>query len=377
MIPIKIVAQFKSAAPYWISLLLVPIVLFAAARGGWALALPVVTSLGILSLLDLLTGLNLEDADPETPDSALFWYRLLTLIWFPIQFLMLFGLIAIIAQSDTLSGWEKLFLFFGVGQVNGMIGIVYAHELMHQKNAAERWLADLLMGTVMYSHYRSEHLLVHHRYVATPFDPVTALYNENFHRFFPRVLRQSLRSSFRAEKQMLGRKDLPWWDASNPFWRYLGLQSAFMLLAVVLGGWIGLGLFLFQALVAIWHLEIINYIEHYGLTRKYMGDGKYEHAKAWHSWNAAQRVSNWVLINLQRHSDHHVKPSRRYPLLQNYTEADAPMLPFSYPIMFVSVLIPPIWRRMMNPRVRKWRAMYYPEITDWSAYKAGTNPLPR
>lgn len=132
-----------------------------------------------------------------------------------------------------------------------------------------------------------------------------------------------------------------------------------------------------QAGVAIWQLELVNYIEHYGLTRKHLGAGKYEHVQPRHSWNAAQKASNWLLINLQRHSDHHYKPDRRFPILQNYTEADAPQLPYGYPVMTIAAMLPGVWRRVMNPRVKKWRAMYYPEITDWTAYNKATNPLPR
>jgi len=355
----------------------VPMLLVAAVYGGWWLILPVIAILGLLSILDALSGDNLANADPETGDDHLFWHRTITMIWLPIQVVLVFGLIGYVTTTDHLSGPEILFLFFGIGQVSGVVGIVYAHEMMHQQSPVEHWLADLLMASVLYCHYRSEHLLVHHRHVGTPRDVVTARYNENFHAAFPRILQKSLKSAFRAEAQMLRRKGLVWWDASNPFWRYLGLQTGFLLLAMIIAGWAGLALFLVQALVAIWHLEIINYIEHYGLMRKHLGGGKYEHAKAHHSWNAAHRVSNWLLINLQRHSDHHIKPSRRYPLLQHYSAADAPVLPFSYPIMFLAALIPPIWLRMMNPRVQKWRKIYYPEITDWSAYKAGSNPMPR
>ncbi|MAX74591.1 MAG: alkane 1-monooxygenase, partial [Nioella sp.] len=119
------------------------------------------------------------------------------------------------------------------------------------------------------------------------------------------------------------------------------------------------------------------YVEHYGLTRKHLENGRYEHVQPHHSWNASHRVTNWLLINLQRHSDHHYKPSRRFPLLQTYTDAEAPQLPFGYPVMTLMALVPPLWRRRMNPRVRAWRARYYPEITDWSAYNKARNPMPR
>jgi alkane 1-monooxygenase len=293
-----------------------------------------------------------------------------------MQFVTLFGLIWLTSQAEYLSALEKFGVFFGVGVITGTVGINYSHELMHQKSRGERLLADLLLAMVLYSHFRSEHLLVHHRYVGTPRDPVTARYNEGFHRFYPRVLIGCLRSAFRAERELLARKDKPWSDTSNPFFRYWALQLGMLVLAFLLGGLGGVVLFIVQAGVAIWQLELVNYVEHYGLTRKHLGDGKYEHVLPRHSWNAAHKASNWLLINLQRHSDHHYKPDRRFPLLQNYTEHDAPQLPFGYPIMTVAALIPPLWRRVMNPRVREWRRVNYPEITDWTPYNKALNPEP-
>jgi len=175
---------------------------------------------------------------------------------------------------------------------------------------------------------------------------------------------------------MLARKDLPWSDLSNPFYKYWALQGGFLALALIIGGWVGLGLFVYQALVAVWQLELVNYIEHYGLTRKHLGAGKYEHVQPRHSWNAAHKASNWLLINLQRHSDHHYKPNRRFPILQNYGPSEAPQLPFGYPLMTMAAMVPPLWRRIMNPRVRRWRAMYYPEITEWKPYNRRSTPLP-
>ncbi|EPX77785.1 alkane 1-monooxygenase [Litoreibacter arenae] len=371
------VSKFSAAVPFWLSLLMIPLALIGATQGGWWLVLLPLYGWGMFSVLDAIIGLNLDNADLETTEDDLFWYRVITMMWFPLQFVLIFGMIAYATRADHLSGWEQIALFFGVGVISGTIGINYSHELMHQKNKLERWLGDLLLASVLYSHFRSEHLLVHHRYVGTPKDPVTARYNEGFHRFFPRVLRESLVSSWRAEKAMLARKGLPATDLSNPFWRYWALQAGMLILAFLIGGWAGLGLFVFQAYVAIWQLELVNYVEHYGLTRKHLGDGKYEHVQPRHSWNAAHKASNWLLINLQRHSDHHYKPDRRFPLLQNYTEEDAPQLPYGYPVMTLAAMVPPVYRRIMNPRVRKWRAMYYPEITDWAPYKAATNPMPR
>ncbi len=376
MVPAKHLRRWQSALPFWISFLLVPLLWIGAAWGGWwVLVVPVVTWY-LFAGLDGLAGLNRENADPDTPEEDLFWYRILTMIWVPVQFVTLFALIAWSTRADHLSAIERIGLFFGMGVVSGTIGINYAHELMHQKSRLERWLADILLAMVLYSHFRSEHLLVHHRYVGTPRDPVTARYNEGFHRFYPRVLWQCLRSAFRAEREKLSRKGLPWTHPSNPFFRYWGLQALMLALALAVGGWSGLGLFLVQAGTAVWQLELVNYVEHYGLTRKHLGGGKYERVLPRHSWNADHRVSSWLLINLQRHSDHHCKPNRRFPLLQTYPDAQAPQLPWSYPVMTSLAMVPPLWRRVMNPRVKRWRETHYPEISDWRPYDRARNPMP-
>ncbi len=376
-IPAEKVRQLTSALPFWLSLLMLPIALTGATVGGWTVLLLPVFSWGMFSLLDAVAGLNSDNADLETRDEDLIWYKFVTLIWTPLQFVLLFGLLWYVPRAGHLGIAEKIGLFFGMGVISGTVGINYSHELMHQKDRLERWMGDILLSMVMYSHFRSEHLRVHHPWVATPRDPVTARYNEGFHRFFPRVLIGCYASSWKAEAAMLARRGLPAWHWSNPFWRYWGLQALMLSLALILGGAEGLALFLWQAFIAIWQLELVNYIEHYGLTRRHLGEGKYEHVLPRHSWNADHRASNWLLINLQRHSDHHYKPDRRFPLLQTYGEDQAPQLPYGYPAMTTMALIPPLWRRVMNPRVRAWRKAFYPDIEDWKPYNKALNPLPR
>jgi len=365
-----------AALPFWISLAFVPTIILAGWLGGWWLALTPVFGWYITTLLDFAGGRNEENPDPDAP-ADLFWYRLITVLWFPIQFCLVFGAIAYVSWTDHLNSTETVIFIMTLGIASGTVGIVYSHELMHQSPKWERFLGDGLMTMVLYGHFRTEHLLVHHRHVGTPRDPVTARYNEGFHRFFPRVVVGSLKSSFRAEREMLARKKLPWWHQSNPFWKYAIWQTSWLTLAYVIGGWNGVALFALQAGVAIWQLEVVNYVEHYGLTRRHLGDGKYEHVLPQHSWNASHRVTNYFLINLQRHSDHHYKPARRFPLLQTYDEDTAPQLPFGYPLMTMLAMAPPLWRRYMNPKVRAWRRKYYPDIEDWHPYNKALNPEPR
>jgi alkane 1-monooxygenase len=368
---------FLAALPFWLSLTLIPLSVVAALNGGWTVFLLPAYGYAFMSLLDIIGGRDETNPDTGTPDEALFWHRLVTLIWLPIQLAVIYGIIWYVTRADHLSTGEAVVIFFGVGLISGAIGINYSHELMHQKNRLERWLADLLLASVLYSHFRTEHLLVHHRYVGTPRDSVTARYNEGFHGFFWRVLTEGPGSAWRAERQMLARAGRTPMHPSNPFWLYGALQLAAILAAFLIGGWVGVVLFLWQALVAIWQLELVDYIEHYGLTRQHLGDGRYEHVQPRHSWNSAHKVSNWLLINLQRHSDHHYKPDRRFPLLQTYGEDEAPQLPLGYPAMAAVAMVPPVWRRLMNPRVRAWRRRFYPAVTDWSAYNKGLTPMPK
>lgn len=365
------------ALPFWLSLGTLPLVVIEARFGGWTLILLPTYAWWLVTMLDQILGRNADQPDTETPEAELFWYRLITLIWFPMQALAIFGTIAWVTHTDHLNGLEVIALMFGLGVISGTIGIVYAHELLHQKTKLERWLGDLLLATVLYSHFRTEHLLVHHLWVGTPRDAVSARYNEGFHRFFWRVLLECPASAWQAEALMLKRAGRPLWHHTNPFWRYGALQALALIAAFAVGGWLGVCLFVLEAFFAVWQLELTNYVEHYGLTREYRGEGRYEHVLPRHSWNADQMASNWLLINLQRHSDHHYKPDRRFPLLQTYSDEEAPQLPFGYPAMTALAMVPPLWRRRMNPRVRAWRKRYYPHIEDWTPYTKGTTPMPR
>ncbi|MEM0948464.1 MAG: alkane 1-monooxygenase [Pseudomonadota bacterium] len=358
--------SFADAAPFWASLALIPLVIIVAQTGSWSIALIPACTWVLFSGLDAVIGDDQTNIDPDTAQSDLFWYRAVTLIWPAVQAGLLVWLLATVPAAPELSVAEKFGLFFGMGVLTGTVGINYAHELMHQRARLDRWLADMLLAMVLYNHFRSEHLLVHHRHVATPRDAVTARYGEGFYRFFMRVLVECPISAFRAERAMLARKGLNAWHRSNPFWRYGALQAAFLIAAFALAGPFGVVLFGFQALIAIWQLELVNYVEHYGLQRREISPGRYEPVARHHSWNANRMASNRLLINLQRHSDHHYKPARPFPLLQSGDPDTTPQLPFGYPVMTSAAMVPPLWRRMMNPQVKRWRKRFYPDISDWA-----------
>lgn len=364
--------MFFKALPFALSFTFVPLIVLAALNGGWWIAAPFAWGWVCISLLDRVMGLNTENMDPATADELLIWHKRITWYWVPVQICMIVFCLWQATLPDHLGPWEAVGVMAGLGVATGGVGINFAHELAHQRNRWERWAADLLLVSVAYGHFATEHVYGHHITVATPKDPVTARKGENFFFFFVRAIFGSLISAWKIDAARQQRRGKPVWHASNPFWRYGFGAALFLAVAYGFGGGWGMALFGVQALMAIYQLEAVNYVEHYGLTREYIGNGKFERVHPHHSWNAAHTVSNWLFINLQRHSDHHFRPDRRFPLLQHYPWEKAPQLPFSYPIMIAIALSPPIWFWVMDKRVERWRKKFYPEISDWSAYDNGT-----
>ncbi len=312
---------------------------------------PVLT-LGILPLLDRLVG---QDTDNPS-DSALTWlkddafYRWVTYLYLPGQYLSL----AFACWLWSGGGWltmtfiDQLGLMVTVGMVGG-IAINAAHELGHRRTRLERRLSKLALAQTGYGHFFVEHNRGHHTRVATPEDAASALYGESLYRFIPRSAVGGLRSAWRIESKRLahiGRRRL---SLSND------ILSAWLLTIVVfavLVAWFGTGVLPWlvgQAIVGFCLLETVNYLEHYGLRRQKLPDGRYERVNPTHSWNSNTIVMNIFLFHLQRHSDHHANPQRRYQSLRDAGEA--PQLPAGYGTMMVLAMIPPLWRRVMDHRV--------------------------
>ena len=360
------------ALPFFISYLTLPLVFCAAWFGGWWIALPFVWGWMMIGLMDTISGLNTDNMDPATQDRLLFWHKLVTWAWIPLQMALILSVMWLVTLPGHLSTWESVGAALALGVATGGIGITYAHELVHQRNKWERWGGELLLTSVAYGHFATEHVYGHHITVGTPKDPVSARKGENFYSFFLRAVTGTLISAWKIDAGRMAKRGLPVWHRTNPFWRYAIGAGLFIGYSVALGGWWGLALFGMQCFMAVYQLEAVNYVEHYGLTRRYEGNGKFERVQPHHSWNASQAVSNWFLINLQRHSDHHYRPDRRFPLLQHYPWKQAPQLPFGYATMIAIALTPPAWFWVMNKRVDRWRQSFYPDISDWGAYDNGT-----
>jgi alkane 1-monooxygenase len=220
----------------------------------------------------------------------------------------------------------------------------------------------MLLASVCYMHFTIEHVHGHHRHVGTPRDPATARLGEPSYAFIVRSVLGGARSAWQIEMRQLAKQNRPTWNVRNRMVRYACVQLGVIAGVAWMFGWLGLAVFLAQSIVAFSLLEIINYIEHYGLFRREIAPGRYERVEPWHSWNSSHRVSNWILINLARHADHHLTASKRYQVL--HTLDAAPQLPAGYSAMVLLALTPPLWRRVMDPRVQKWRNVHGVEVCE-------------
>jgi alkane 1-monooxygenase len=337
------------ALPHLAGFLLPPALVLGAAFGGVGTFLPLALVLGVLPILDRLSGVNAANAGAEAgPLSENVWFRAITWLWVPVHAAMLvWG--ASTAASGALTYVELAGLTISTGVIAGTIGITFAHELIHRPGRFERALGELLLSLTSYAHFAIEHVYGHHRRVGTPDDPATARLGESLYRFLPRCVSGSLRSAAAIEAHRLAKRGRPAFHWSNRFYRYALVQIALYAGAAWLWGPAGVLFVAGQAVLAFLLLETINYIEHYGLMRDEIAPGRFERVAPRHSWNSSHRVSNWLLINLARHSDHHLTAAKRYQVLDHL--AGAPQLPAGYGAMFVAAIIPPIWRRVMDPRV--------------------------
>lgn len=340
-----------AALPYALGFLFAPLVVCATWLGGAWTFLPLAVAFVGVPIADALIGLNERNAGSDVEQSLAF--RLVTWLWVPVQLAVVVWALGTVAGGE-LTTLEIVGLTLSLSVCTGSIGITYAHELVHRASPWERALGEALLTTVSYTHFSIEHVFGHHRHVATRRDPATGRYRESLFRFLPRTLAGSVASAWRIERDRQARRGRAWWHPANRMLRYAGVQVVMYGSVWLLAGPVAAAVLAGQALAAVLQLEAINYIEHYGLERQVDADGRPEPVQPWHSWDSHSRLSNWILINLARHADHHAAASRRYPALR--AESRAPQLPAGYGSMLLLALVPPLWHRVMDPRVEAWRA---------------------
>ena len=340
----------------WLIGAAVPMFLFA----GWGLVN--LTGLGlfwwlgpimiyaVLPLMDVLIG-----SDPTNPpEDVVAWleqdryYRWVTYAFLPLQYVAIVVGFWLIATHGGLGVIDKLGIAFTLGTLNG-VAINTAHELGHKKEHLERWLAKIALAPTGYGHFFIEHNRGHHVRVATPDDPASSRLGESFWAFLPRTVAGSLRNGWSLERTRLRRMGKRTIGMRNDI---LNAWAMTVVLWAVLLAAFGAGILpylLLQAVFGFSLLEAVNYLEHYGLKRQRLESGRWERVSPRHSWNNNNVTTNLFLYHLQRHSDHHANPTRRYQALRHFDES--PQLPSGYATMVLLSYLPPLWRRVMDHRV--------------------------
>jgi len=359
---------------------IIAFVVYALLGWSWVLWIGPILIFAFIPVLDLLLGLDAANP-PDDLIEALEndkYYRWVTYLYLPIQYLTFFGVMYMVSGGNPLQGvahffgatdwvsahvspdlvrdfdlslFEKVGIAISVGCIGG-IGINTAHELGHKKESIERWLSKIALAQSFYGHFYIEHNRGHHVRVATPEDPASSRLGENFYQFWPRTVSGSFKSAWSLEARRYARKD------GHPFHLGNDVLNAWLMSAVLFGTVIALfgvetiPYLVLQAVIGFSLLEIVNYLEHYGMLRQKVGVGerqRYERVAPMHSWNSNNIVTNVFLYHLQRHSDHHANPTRRYQALRDFKES--PSLPTGYAGMIVLASIPPLWRKVMDDRV--------------------------
>lgn len=303
----------------------------------------------LVPLADVLIG-----DDPSNPPEEIAaalqadpWYRWIVLAYLPAQYAVLAWSLWYAATHDI----GRLGLV-GLGSTLGIVtgvGINAAHELGHKREDLEHWASKVALAPTLYGHFFVEHNWGHHKRVATREDPATSRMGESYYRYWPRTVVGSLRSAWGIERARLRRKGARVVSHRNRVLHAWAFSVVVWGAAVTLGGPRLLVVLAVQAVVGFSLLEAVNYVEHYGLLRQKDSRGRYERVTPKHSWNNNHVVTNLLLYQLQRHSDHHENPARRFVALRHVDEA--PQLPAGYAAMILLALVPPLWRRVMDPRL--------------------------
>ena len=339
----------------WLIGLVVPLLPFVAwglvAATGWSLWwwLGPMWLFVFMPILDLVRG-----TDPTNPPAEAVerleserFYRLAVYAYIPLQFVSFVWACWYVATHD-LSWFAYVGLSLTVGLVAG-IAINTAHELGHKRPRLERRLSKVALAQSAYGHFYVEHNRGHHVRVSTPEDPASARFGESFWAFLPRTVIGSLRSAWEIEVAALARKGRRWWSPRNDLLNAWAMTAVLFGVVLAVFGTAIIPFLIIQTIFGFSMLEVVNYVEHYGLLRQKLPSGRYERCEPHHSWNADNIASNVVLYNLQRHSDHHANPLRPYQVLRHFDES--PELPSGYAGMITAAVIPPVWRRIMDHRV--------------------------
>ncbi len=317
--------------------------------GAWTAMLPLVV-FGAVPLAELFLTGTTDNPGPEDERKRRGAWAFDAVLYaqVPLQWTILGIYLWGVSQGSWVGG-SLVGATATAGLACGSLGINVAHELGHRPQTAPRWASWALLLSTHYLHFSIEHNRGHHARVATPDDPATARLGETVFAFWVRSIRDSWRSAWALEDHRLRKLAHPRRSPNNMMVRFTAVQVLSVLGVGLVLGPVTAGAWLVVSLIGILLLETVNYVEHYGLQREQLPNGRYARTRPAHSWNSERPLGRVLLLDVTRHSDHHAHASRPYPVLRHHEAA--PELPAGYPGMILLALCPPLWFRVMDPRV--------------------------
>lgn len=319
----------------------------AFAGGPWAwVALAYMTVFTFA--MDELVAFTLPEAEPGAEFPAA---DRLSVILGGAHFVLLPIAVFTLAGGTALGLTSRIALFFAFGMFFGQVSNSNAHELIHRSRRGLFRLGMWIYISLLFGQHTSAHRHIHHRYVATEYDPNSAEAGESYWAFLPRAWVGSFTAGYQMEREFIRARGA----GRNPYVLYISGGVAFILGNFILFGMKGLIAYLLLAIYAQMQLLLSDYVQHYGLSRAVGTDGKAEPVTIYHSWNSGRWYSSALMLNAPRHSAHHAHPAWPYPELDLPSGEQAPLLPYSLPVMGLIALFPGRWFRMMDRRLEKWQ----------------------
>ena len=340
------------ALKYLMAFLLPLVTYWSFSQEGWKTFLPIIIAFLVIPFLESLLkpdSKNLNEIEEEVVRKDKLYDYVLYLS-LPVQAFLLWSFLNKVAGGGY-NYTELVGYTTGMGLMCGILGINIAHELGHRKTWYEQYMSKALLMSSLYMHFYIEHNRGHHKRVATPDDPASARYNESIYFFWPRSIVTSYFSAWKIELARLKKFNFSFFSVNNEMLWFHVIQGTLIWSIYQVYGGLALQCFLSAALMGILLLEMVNYIEHYGLVRKKYSSGRYEKVMHYHSWNSDYILGRLMLFELTRHSDHHFKASKPYQLLEHVE--NSPQMPTGYPGMMLLSLIPPVFFKMMNKRIKE------------------------
>jgi alkane 1-monooxygenase len=337
--------------------------------GGWYIILGFAFFVVVYVGGDLLLGDDISESEYKYP-KLLTWQLWLA---FPIICLLVFVSVWQVSSFDVLNYGETFKEFTGidinstkgvtsttqylllaafVGLNISILGTLTGHELTHRTwDPISMLIGRWLLAFTFDANFSIEHVYGHHRYVSTKQDPATAPRGRNVyaHMFISTVMGNI--SAWRLEKARLLKKRYAVFSYHNKAIRGFLMSAMIMLLVTILAGWQGTLFFTLSGVFGKFSLEIVNFMEHYGIVR----DPRCP-VQPHHSWNTNKRISSWSMFNLTRHSHHHAHGEVPFHQLKPYTKA--PMMIGGYLTTYLVTLVPPLWNKLMLPKVLEWDQKY-------------------